>query len=288
VHRDCPRTHEHNSILKETCFMLTRTLVFVTALVIGPAAFAAADLTTSISVSPGTAQVYSTARYTVTVSNIGNKSASNATVRITLPATHTSPQVYVLGSVGALSAGCSRTGVTINCTLGSIARNASRSVFFDVALPVSSAPFVFTATAATPSAENSTANNGASRTASQSFYATTVDATPGVPVRMLNSHCAGTGLTAWYECTLFPSSISAHEADFHDDGSITFPTEPGFGGTWTVTVTPSGNQLAFTIDEIGYGPVATFTSWGADADCFEGLTTFPGSSYVSPYEVCPL
>jgi len=21
-------------------------------------------------------------------------------------------------------------------------------------------------------------------------------------------------------------------------------------------------------------------------DCFEGLTTFPGSSYVSPYEVC--
>lgn len=268
--------------------MLIKTLVFITALVTGPAAFAAADLTTSISASPGTAQVYSTARYTVTVSNIGNKSASSATVRIDLPATHTSPQVYVLGSVGAMSAGCSRTGVTINCTLGSIARNSSRSVFFDIALPVSSAPHVLSATAATTSAENSTANNGASRTASQSFYPATVDATPGAPVTMINRHCTGTGLTAWYECTLFPSSISAHDAVFHHDGSITFPSEPGFGGTWTLTNTPNGNRLAFTIDEIGYGPVATFDGWGADADCFEGLTTFPGSAYVSPYEVCPL
>lgn len=268
--------------------MLFKTLVFITALVTGPAALAAADLTTSISVSPGTAQVYSTARYTVTVSNIGNKSASNATVQITLPATHTSPQVYVLGTVGAISAGCSRTGVTINCTLGTIAKSTSRSVYFDIALPVSSAPFVFTASAATTSAENSTANNGASRTASQSYFATTIGATPGSPVRMVNNHCTGTGLTAWYECTLFPSSISSHDADFHDDGSITFPTEPGYNGTWTLTATPQGSQLAFTIDEIGYGPVASFTGWGADASCFEGLTTFPGSSYVSPYEVCPL
>ena len=267
--------------------MIVKTLTFLAALLAAPAALAAADLTTAISASPGTAQVYSTARYTVTVSNIGNKSASNATVQIALPATHTSPQVYVLGLLGAKSATCSQSGTTLDCTLGSIARNTSRSVFFDIALPVSSAPFVFTATAATTSAENSTANNGASRTASQSFYATPIAATPGSPVTMVNSHCTGTGLTAWYECTLFPSAISAHDAVFHHDGTMTFPGEPAYGGSWTLTATPTGSYLQFQIVEIGVGPAADFAGWGADGSCFEGLTTFPGSTYVSPYEVCP-
>ena len=267
--------------------MVFKTLAFLTMLLTAPAALAAADLTTTITVAPTVSQVYSNATYTVRVSNIGNKNASNCTVQIALPATHTSPQVYVLGTLGSKSASCTQSGTTLNCTLGTINRNTNKTVFFNIALPVSTAPFVFTATAATTSAENSTANNGATRTAAQTFFATTVATAPGVPVTMVNNHCTGTGLTAWMECTFFPSSISSHEVDFHDDGTITITAAPGYTGEWDVTVTPSGNQLTFFYDD-GSGVVAEFTGWGADASCFEGVTTFPGSSYVSPYEVCPL
>ena len=114
-----------------------------------------------------------------------------------------------------------------------------------------------------------------------------MNAAPGLPVLMNNRHCTGTGLTAWYECTLFPSSISSHQAEFHDDGTITIPGEPDYSGQWTVTTTVDGNFLEFYYEDPS-GVVAEFEGWGADAACFEGLTTFPGSSYVAPYEVCPL
>lgn len=263
--------------------MILKTFVALALLSLAPSAMAAADLTTSITTSPSTALVYSTARYTVTVSNIGNKNATSSTVRINLPATHTSPQVYVLGVLGAKSASCTQTGTRLDCALGTINKNASASVFFDIALPVSTTPFVFTATAATNVAENSTANNAASRTASQSFFATTVSG----PVTMTNSHCTGTGLTSYYECTRFPSSIATHQATFNLDGSIVIPGEPTFSGQWTVTATPSGSFLEFYYEELGAGVVLEFEGWGSSATCFEGLSTFPGSTYVSPYRVCP-
>lgn len=267
--------------------MFVRTLTVLATLLAAPAAFANADLSTSMTVNTSPMLTYSTARYTVKVSNIGNKNASNCAVSIALPATHTSPQVYVLGVLGAKSTSCTQSGTTLNCTLGTINKNTFKSVFFDIALPVSSAPFVFTATASTTSAQNSTANDTATRTAVESYYATPVNASPGNPVTMHNRHCTGTNLTAWLECTFFPSSISAHDALFHDDGSITIPQAPGYGGQWTLTATSSGNFLEFYYDD-GTDVVAEFEGWGADANCFEGLTAFPNSSYVSPYEVCPL
>ena len=267
--------------------MVVKSLTLLSLLLVAPSALAAADLTTTLTASPSTAQVYATARYTATVRNIGNKSASNATVQIALPATHTSPQVYVLGILGARSASCALAGTTLTCTLGTINRNASKSVFVDLALPVSAAPIALGATAATTSAENSTANNSATLTASQTYFATPIAAAPGAPALMRQRHCTGTGLTAFYECTLFPSSLSFHDAEFHDDGTITVPGYPDFGGGWTLTATPTGSQLDFFYDD-GTGVVAEFSGWGADAACFEGLTTFPGSAYVSPYEVCPL
>lgn len=270
--------------------MLTRVITVLATLLAAPTAMAAADLSSSIAVSPSSAVAYGTARYTVTVSNIGNKSASNCSVRIQLPATHTSPQVYVLGILGAKSASCVQTGTRLDCALGTINRNASKSVFFDIALPVSTEPFVFTANATTTSAENSGANNGSSRTAVETYESTTISG----PITHEVRHCTGTGLTAFYECTLFPSSLSSHQHVLEADGSVTIPGEPGYTGSWELTVVPGvGNHLVVEYEEIGFGVAATFEGWAADrapnVDCFEGLTTFPGGgAYVSPYEICPL
>lgn len=267
--------------------MLTRTLVLAFTLLAAPSAMAAADLTTSLTVNTSPALTGATARYTATLRNVGNKSASNCVVDVALPATHTSPQVYVLGILGAKSPTCTQTGTHLRCTLGSIARNHAASVFFDIALPVSAAPYTFVATATTSSPENSTANNTATRTALETYYATPVNALPGVPVTMNNRHCTGTGLTAFYECTLFPGAMSDHTTEFHDDGSITIPGAPSYTGQWTLTPTNSGNFLEFFYDD-GTGVIAEFEGWGADGACFEGLTTFPGGPNVAPYEVCPL
>jgi len=259
-----------------------------TLLLAAPAALAASDLTTTITVSPSVSQVYSNATYTVRVTNIGNQNAGNCTVQISLPPTHTSPQVYVLGTLGSKSASCTQSGTKLNCNLGTINKNGSfKTVFFNIALPVNSTSLVVSATAATTSSENSTSNNTGTRTAVQSYFATTVNAQPCAPVTMVNRHCTGTGLTAWMECTFFPSAISEHDALFHDDGSLTIPEDASYTGQWAVTTTPSGNQLTFFYDD-GGGVVANFTGWGADGACFEGLVTFPGSTSVSPYEVCPL
>ncbi len=267
--------------------MLTRTIFLAFTLLAAPSAMAAADLTTTLTVNTSPALTGATARYTAAVRNIGNKSASNCVVDVALPATHTSPQVYVLGTLGAKSPTCTQTGTRLRCTLGTIARNQTASVFFDIALPVSAAAYTFVATATTTSPENSTANNSAPRTALETYYATPINALPGVPVTMNNRHCTGTALTAFYECTLSPGVLSAHTTVFHSDGSITIPDAPGYTGQWTLTSTSSGNFLAFFYDD-GTGVIAEFEGWGADGACFEGLTTFPGGgSDVAPYEVCP-
>lgn len=267
--------------------MLAKSLVLLALLVAAPGAHAAADLRTTLAASPASQQVYATTRYTVTVKNWGNKKASGNGVTIQLPATHTSPQVYVLGTLVARHANCSLVGTTtLVCTLPALNANASTSVWFDLQLPVSDAPIVISAVADSDSPENSTTNNGASLTASQTYFSTPINAAP--TVTMVNQHCTGTNLTAWKECTYFPSSISSHQAVFHDDGSITIPGEPSYGGGWTLTTTASGNFLEFYYDETSSGVVAEFQGWGASGTCFEGLVTFPGSTYVSPYRVCPL
>ena len=37
---------------------------------------------------------------------------------------------------------------------------------------------------------------------------------------------------------------------------------------------------------VGPDLVAEFDGYGVDGNCFEGKTTFPGSTYMSMYEVC--
>lgn len=258
--------------------MSTRLLVVLATTLFAVPAFAAADLTASIT-APASVAVDAAGRYQVTVRNIGNKTASNVAVAVTLPATHTSPTVYVLGDLGARDSRCTVSGTQLNCALGRLAKSRLTTVFFDIALPQSSAPLVFGAQASTTSSENSTSNNGASLTASVVYPALSVAAGAAA----VNEHCTGTALTAFFECELFPSSISAHDTVFQAGGVLTFVgVAASYTGTWSQ---PSANSLIFTYFDGGL-PVASFVGNAVDSDCFEGLTTFAGSTWVSPYSVC--
>lgn len=260
--------------------MLLRLLSVPVLLAVATPALAASDLVTSITPPSGT-YVYQTGRYYVTVTNNGNATANSSSVVIQLPVTHTSPQVYVMGTVGAKSASCTTSGTTLSCSLGAISKRRSTSVYFDIAMPESTSALTITATAATTSSENSTANNGASHTASLNNYAVSWSG----PATITNDHCTGTTLTSYFECTLFPSSISSHDVIFNTNGTIDFSPVDSSGaytGTWTQA---SADHLAFSYYEYGT-LVAEFEGWGVSTSCWEGITTFPGSSYVSPYHVC--
>lgn len=233
---------------------------------------------------PAGVAVYATGGYNVRVRNIGNKPAAGVQLVIELPRTATSPSVYVMGNLGAFSTSCTRSNTTLTCSLGSIAKNGSSSVFFDIALPYSTAPLVFTAAATTTSnpGDNTPANNSLTYTASP----LTVSMTVNSAVTAVNQHCTGQpSLSSFFECRLFPSSLSSHETIFNSDGSITFVGAPAsFTGSWTYT--PAQNRLQFQYFD-GGSLVATFDGRGVNARCAEGRTTFtPDNGYISLYEVC--
>lgn len=240
-------------------------------------ALAASDLRVTIP-APAPQLVYSPTSYGIVVANIGNQSASNVSLTVNLPATHTSPQVYVMGTLSAVDARCTRSGTKLTCALGTIAKNTSKTVTFNIALPEATEALTVSASATTTSSENSLANNAASDVAGQLNYS--VDVQDGDYA--LIQHCTGTGLVSFFECELFPGAISSHEHLFHGDGTISFPDAPEYSGVWTQD---SPDSLAFTYFE-GDVPVAEFVGYGTTPSCFEGVTLFPGSTYVSPYEVC--
>lgn len=110
--------------------------------------------------------------------------------------------------------------------------------------------------------------------------------TIGTGVVVTNSHCTGQPtLSSYFECRLFPSSISSHQTQFNSDGSITFIGAPAtFTGSWTYTA--AQNRLQFQYFD-GGNLVATFDGRGVNSRCAEGRTTFtPDNGYLSLYEVC--
>lgn len=239
-------------------------------------AHAASDLVVSASSASGV-YVYDSSRTTFTVSNTGNQNASNVTLTINLPMTGTTPS-YLMGTVGSMSTGCSRSGSVVTCSLGTLRRGRSLSVYVDMTLPYSVDAITFDATAATSSLENSTSNNSVSHDAVLLTYPVSFTG----PRDVTNSHCTGTGLVSYYECTLFPSSLSTHDATLNADGSISLPYGAEYGGSWSQ---PDATTLIMTYTEYGV-IIAEFEGQGVGGDCWEGLTTFPGSTYVSMYEVC--
>ncbi len=254
-------------------FFLAATLITSSAM-----AASQADLVVTLA-PPSGAHVFENGRYTVTVRNAGNRNASAVSLVIDLPATHTSPQVFVMGDLGARDSRCALSGTRLTCNLGTINRNTSKAVFFDIALPYSAAPLNFAFRASTTTVETNLTNNNLAHTAAPLTYPLSVTA----PVNITNRHCTGTGLTAFFECELFPSSISSHSTIFNPDHTVTVLDDPiNYSGTWTQ---PTPDRLQVQYFELGT-LVASFDGRGVDGRCFHGMTTFPGSTYVSAYEVC--
>ncbi len=248
------------------------------ALLAGPVAHAGADLVTILDL-PASTEVYADDVYRVTVENNGNRHANNVQLVVQLPETNSSPSVYVMGEVTGLDSACYESGTQLVCDLGRIRKNNDATIEFDMWLPWSAGSLDFTATASSSTSEDAPADNTDSAAAAQTY----VDLVIAGPAAATNRHCTGTGLEAFYTCTLFPSSISSHDIVFESTGDITIVgVGPEYTGTWDQD---SDDHLWFEYRENG-SVVAEFEGNGVGGNCFEGLTTFPGSSWVAPYEVC--
>jgi len=231
-------------------------------------------------------------RFNVVAKNIGSKDLDDVVVDILLPLTSTSPQQYVLGTVGSKSPECSVAPspsdfTKYSCALPKIPKMQGSTVtqvtlFFDIKLPQSAQPISLTAMAAVvPAQEVTPSNNAGSIVASQMFTSLQISPFPRT-VRIRS--CTGAGLTSFFECEISPGSISTNEVTFNSDGSITFPPSGvGYTGTWA----QSGTGLTMAYSQNGQ-VVASFAGSGVTSDCFHGLTTFTTGGYVSPYEVCLL
>ncbi len=260
--------------------MIVRTaLLSFVSLAAAGTAHARADLIVDVSSSQGDF-VYDAVMYDVQVSNIGNRNARGVELVVELPETATSPQVHVMGNLLAFDSDCVQSGTTLVCDLGRVRKNRSASIWFDLELPQSAAPLEVYAVVDTDSRENSTSNNDDLHAAALNYY--------DVPLSggevLLNEHCTGQDLTAFFECTLSPSSISSHGITLNGDGSISFDNAPpGYTGQWSQ---PSDDRLEFTYSFNNVVQVE-FSGDGVPGDCFEGLTTFITSpTWVSPYSVC--
>lgn len=256
--------------------MSIRILTALAALTAAGPAFAGPDLVTTF-VAPGPTYVDDVARYTVRVANNGRHNASSVSLVVDLPATNTSPTVHVLGTVTGLASGCTRSGTRVTCALGAIAKRGAKTAWIDLALPESVDPLVLVATASA-AGEERPADNRASFTASP----LNDDVVFAAPAALTIRHCTGTNLTSFFECELYPSSISTHASVLEANGTITIPGEPDYTGTWS-RIGTTGLAMTYTL---AGEPVADFVGYGVSADCFEGMTTFPDSEYVSMYEVC--
>ena len=244
-------------------------------------ALAANGANLGVSITPPSGVfVYESGSYSIRVDNTGNRNASNVALSIDLPETHTSPQVYIMGDLGSYSSSCTLSGNTLNCSLGTINKGTWKSVTFAIVFPYSTAPLVIDANATTTTNDTNPANNSLSYTATPltTTYAVTA------PDAMLNSHCTGTGLTSFYECTKFPSSISSFETVLETDGSITIiDGPPGFTGEWTQT---GADSLLIEYFEDGLLS-ASLDARSVDVDCYEGpMTFYPPSPYLAMYRVC--
>lgn len=241
---------------------------------------ARADLGVTVTAPSGVAP-YSAGRTQVTVSNAGPQTASAARVSIALPQTATSPTRHVLGTLVASDSRCTLSGTTLTCALGNLRRNSSTTVWFDGAFAHATTPLTVAATASSSTSDPSPGNDTATATATLSYPLSTV--VPGDAAVV--EHCTGTGLTSFFECELYPSSISSHEIEFQSGGTLVFtnPSGTSYHGTWTQS--PDASHLSMQYFD-GATLTATFVGRAVNGSCFEGVTTFPGSSYNSPYSVC--
>lgn len=227
---------------------------------------------------PSTTPISTATTYTSVVKNNGPSTATNIQLVIDFPLTNTSPQVLILGNVAISSTGCQITNNKMVCAIGSLKKNKTRTITYQYTAPVSTKTLAMTGTVTSSPTDPNLANNRSVFIPNFTYPVRTF-----ASANMLNSHCAGTNLTSYFECLAFPSSISSHETTLNADGSITF-SEPGYSGSWSQ---PSSRQLYFEYFDVS-GKIAEFSGFAINgANCFDGLTKFfPSNGYVAPYHVC--
>lgn len=237
------------------------------------------DLVTTID-APSGVSVYQSGRWEVTVDNLSSARAKNVLLTIDLPRTANSPTAYLMGTLGAIDSDCSRSGFSLVCEIGTVKRGQPKSVWFDITLPYSTNPISITASAPTRQDSNP-ADNSATVAAPLSTYAVVMN--PAPPRTVTNTMCTGSAaLSSFIECTT--GSTQTFSADLlagntPNSGPVSTPVG---GGTWTL----NGTELAIDYYD-GGNLAASFVGQGVGANCWEGRTTFPGSTqWVSIYRVC--
>lgn len=261
----------------------------VSALTLAPATAEAANgpnLSVSVTPPPAT-NVYAAGRYNLTVANVGNRDALNVRVVINLPSSLTSPNVSVMGTLGARSAGCNVAGLVMTCTVNTIRAGRNAPLFFDVTFPLTTSSLAMPVTASSNPIDLNPANNTATITPNLRTFATDIQAAianNGGPLTADIDHCTGRDLVSFFQCVISPSSISSHQHVFNADNTISFAF-PGYSGVWSQN--PALNQLTFSYYE-GPDLALDFVGYGVDGtNCFEGITNFyPASVYNSAYSVC--
>lgn len=241
-----------------------------------------ADLSVSIS-APATVAISTATTYTVTVKNLGPNTATTVNALVTFPQTDTSPQVYILGNLSESDTRCNIVNRQLTCALGTLKKGKSASFSYSYTAPVSTKSLQMTASATSDLPDLVSGNSSASVVPNLVY-----PSRPITSATVTNSHCTGTSLTSYFECLLFPSSISSHTTTLNLDNTITF-TAPGYTGTWSQNAAKT--TLFFEYFEVtgsGSSKVAEFNGFAINgANCFDGLTNFfPTSTYVSPYRVC--
>ncbi len=241
-----------------------------------------ADLRTTLT-GPATSAINTPTTYTVTLTNAGPTTAKGVTLSVELPLTNTSPQVYILGTVSALDPRCQVVSNKIACALADLRKGRTHTLTFAYSAPVADKVLTLRAIGSMVTTDIAPTNNTALFTPVLLYPVLTIPNGFGSSTVVTNSHCTGTGLSAYFECALFPSSISTHVVTFLGDGTIVIP-EPGYTGTWSQ---PTSSTLHFEYADVT-GKVAEFHGFAVNgSSCFEGMTNFfPASTYVSPYRVC--
>jgi hypothetical protein len=255
---------------------------FVLAIVaVGAYAVPKPDLAVQPWTGPAAPVVNTAYQYTAGVRNLGNQTAQGVVMTIEFPLTETSPTRHILGKVTGIPANCVISSNKLVCNLGNIGSNPNsnlRTVTFNFEYPVTTKPLNLVARVTTTSSNEAPTTNNQLQFAPQVAY-------PDLQVTaadVLVSHCTGQGLTSYFECEKYPSSIQSFTMRLEQGGAITLPY-PGYFGNWDQN--QGIKQLHFLITD-GFES-AEFNGFASSTTCFEGITTFtPASPYSSPYKVC--
>jgi uncharacterized repeat protein (TIGR01451 family) len=214
---------------------------------------AGVDLSVSQAANPGTGNVGKDVIFTITTANSGPMSATNVAITNTLPA----GVVYVWSSPG-----CTLTGSTMNCAVGTLGPGASAERKL-VIRPASTGVTTNTASVSTPDAETTLTNNSVSTNV-------TIAATPaGVPVLRYRLY-SPVSLEHHFTTDLNEYNVLGASGAWVQEGTVgRVLNNPGtFNGVAAVPYYRLYNTFTrwhhWTTDANEYYTLVTFPGWGGE------------------------